>query len=196
MAEQQEKQSENKTDKEIQEQNQDISEERAPDYSDQKVYDICGQQMKFSFPPGSAVSSFERNVNKERRKVPKDHVTPTITSPVADPAEYYNDPSFGTEIILADQITSEECPRRIQISGHGRCTPYVNLPLSWIESMLPPGWRDKKKALDLLHLYFTADRSMIIITARPPDKTIMERNLKINAVDSDEYAQIHEQNQK
>jgi hypothetical protein len=196
MAEQQEKQSEDKSDKEIQEQNQEIpaqEEERAPEFSDQKYYDVDGVQMRFSFPPGSAVSAFERNVNKERRKVPKEGVSPRLTSPVAPPSEYYQDPSYGTEIVLADQLTSEECPRRIQVGGHGRCTPYINLPLSWVYSMLPEGWRDKKKALDVVHLYFTADRKMIIITARPPDKTIMERNLKINPVDSDEYAQIHEE---
>jgi hypothetical protein len=196
MAEQQEEeeQSKNKSEKEIQEQqNQEIPEERAPDFSDQEYYDIDGKPEKFSCPPGSSITPFERNIGSPRRKKPKDAITPTLASPVASPDEYYQDPSYGTKIVLADELTPEECPRRIQISGYGRCTPYLNLPLSWINSMLPEGWRDKKKALDVVNLYFTADRSMIIITARPPNKTAIQRNLKIHEVDSDEYAQIYEE---
>jgi hypothetical protein len=181
-------------------------EERAPDEepSKEEYYIIDGKKVKFSFPPGSsaAVSAFERNVNAPRRKAPKDGISPTLTAPVAPPSEYYNDPSFGVEISLADEILPEETIRRIQRAGHDRNSGMVNLPMSWLDSMLPAGWRDKKKALDLVHLYFTADRSMIIITARPPvpadNKKIMERNLnlKVYAADSDEEAQAAEEEEE
>jgi hypothetical protein len=150
----------------------------------------------FSFPPGSSVTAFEKNVNAPRRKAPKYGVYPTLTSEAAFPGSE-NDPAFGIRIGLSDQAFAERCHRKVCGCGTYR-QPYVRLPPPWLESM-GVDWKHKENGHDDLTLEISEDRQEIRIRKTPAPPT-MQKNVhaRIFEVDSDEGAALHEleQNQE
>jgi hypothetical protein len=143
----------------------------------------------FSFPPGSSVTAFEKNVNVPRRKAPKYGVYPTLTSKAAFPGS--DEPNYGVRIGLSDQAFVERCHRKV--CGCGTyLQPYVRLPPPWLESM-GVDWRHKENGHDDLTLELSEDRQEIRIRKTPAPPT-MQKNVhaRIFEADSDAAAEIDE----
>ena len=149
-------------------------------------------QERFNFKPGSSQTALQKYHAAQRKKI---DVTP---SPPASP------PQIGDwRITLADKATKERCSRRIQVCGHNRNTPSINLPEAWILWWYS-NYKDKKDVVPLVDLEFSADKSTITIRKRPPAKG-MEKSIydddnnlrtEVFAADSDEYARKLEDEQQ
>jgi hypothetical protein len=149
----------------------------------EEEFEIEGKKETFSLPPGSSRTALQNYQSARRKEI---DVTP---SPPSAP------PILGDwRITLADRLTKERCSRRIQVAGHSRSTPYVNLPEVWVLWWYS-NYKDKKAIAPIVDLEFSEDKSEIRIRKRPPAEG-MEKSIyddhnnvpSIFAVDSDEYA--------
>jgi hypothetical protein len=171
-------------------------EERAPEeYSDQKEYVIDGKKERFAFAPGSAVPAFERNVNAPRRKAPKDGITPSLTTPIAPPSEYYNDPSVGIKIVPADRSFPERSDRKVFRSGAFK-QPTTTWPVSWMAS-LGIDYEHPENGHNVIQWELSADRKEIRGRKRPAAQG-MERpvDVELFPADSDAAAELAEREEK